>query len=73
MSSSGGPEHHKPTVSPANLLIVRKIGEGASEHDLLDAYPGLTLEGIRAALVYAADTLVVEPGRVKISGPTDEG
>jgi hypothetical protein len=41
-------------------MIVRKIGEGASERDLLDAYPGLTPEGIRAALIYAADFLAHE-------------
>ena len=41
-------------------VIVRKIGEGATERDLLDGYPGLTPEAIRAALVYAAETLAHE-------------
>jgi uncharacterized protein (DUF433 family) len=36
-------------------LIVRKLGEGANEADLLDAYPHLTLEDIHAALLFAAD------------------
>jgi uncharacterized protein (DUF433 family) len=37
-------------------LILRKLGEGATQADLLDAYPGLTLEDIQAAMSYAADT-----------------
>ena len=43
----------KGTRIPVNLIL-RKLGEGASEDDLLDAYPRLTLEDIRAALHYAA-------------------
>jgi uncharacterized protein (DUF433 family) len=38
-------------------LILRKLGEGASECDLLDAYPQLTPEDIHAAMTYAADVL----------------
>lgn len=38
-------------------LIVRKIAEGASEADLLDAYPTLKPEDIRAARAFAADSL----------------
>ena len=34
-------------------LILRKLGEGASEADLLDAYPRLTREDIHAAIRYA--------------------
>lgn len=41
-------------------LIVRKLSEGATEADLLDAYPRLVVEDIRAALAYAADTLAHE-------------
>lgn len=41
-------------------LIIRKLGEGDSERDLLDAYPRLTIEDIRAALTYAADSLAHE-------------
>ncbi len=43
----------KPVVKGTRIpvdLILRKLGEGASEDDLLDAYPRLTLEDIRAAL-----------------------
>ncbi len=38
-------------------LLVRKLSEGATEGDLLDAYPHLTAEDIRGALAYAADTV----------------
>jgi uncharacterized protein (DUF433 family) len=41
-------------------LILRKLGEGATEDDLLDAYPRLTKADIRAALSYAADTIAHE-------------
>lgn len=34
-------------------LIVRKLREGASEADLLDAYPRLTREDIQAAIRHA--------------------
>jgi len=47
----------KPVVKGTRIpvdLILRKLEEGASEDDLLDAYPRLTLEDIRAALHYAA-------------------
>jgi uncharacterized protein (DUF433 family) len=39
---------------------LRKLSEGATEHDLLDAYPRLTAEDIRAAIGYAADMLAHE-------------
>lgn len=38
-------------------LILRKLGEGASEQDLLNAYPHLKSQDIRAAMSYAAETL----------------
>ena len=41
-------------------LILRKLSEGATEADLLDAYPRLTKLDIQAALAYAASTLVHE-------------
>ncbi len=41
-------------------LILRKLGEGATEAELLDAYPRLTREDIRAAITYAADALAHE-------------
>jgi hypothetical protein len=39
-------------AEPVELLL-RKLSEGATENDLLDAYPRLVLEDIRAALEYA--------------------
>ena len=38
-------------------MILRKISEGASEADLLDAYPKLKRKDIQAAIGYAADTV----------------
>ena len=53
----------KPVIRGTRIpveLILRKLSEGASEADLLDAYPRLTPEDIQAALRYAADTLAHE-------------
>jgi len=36
-------------------LILDNLSEGASEAEILAAYPALTLEDIRAALAYAAE------------------
>ena len=41
-------------------LILRKLGEGATEQELLNAYPHLTKVDIQAAVNYAADTLAHE-------------
>jgi len=48
----------KPVIRGTRIpvdLLLRKLGEGAAEGDLLDAYPRLTREDIRAALTYAAE------------------
>jgi uncharacterized protein (DUF433 family) len=53
----------KPVIRGTRItveLIVRKLSEGAKEEDLLDAYPHITVEDIRAALAYAADSLAHE-------------
>ena len=53
----------KPVIRGTRItveLLLRKISEGASEGDLLDAYPRLRREDIRAAIAYAADTLAHE-------------
>ncbi len=50
----------KPVIRGTRIpveLIIRKLGEGATETDLLDAYPRLTRGDIQAALLYAADAL----------------
>jgi uncharacterized protein (DUF433 family) len=41
-------------------LVLRKLAEGASEADILDAYPRLTREDIHAAIRFAADTIARE-------------
>ena len=53
----------KPVVRGTRVpveLLLRKLAEGASFKDLLDAYPRLTDADIRACLVYAADTIAHE-------------
>ena len=53
----------KPVIRGTRItveLILRKLSEGATEEMLLDAYPTLTREGIRAAIAYAADILAHE-------------
>ena len=53
----------KPVVRGTRIaveLILRKLSDGATEADLLDAYPRLTREDIQAAIRYAADTLAHE-------------
>jgi uncharacterized protein (DUF433 family) len=61
----------KPVIRGTRIpveLVLRKLGEGATEADLLDAYPRLTPEDIRAALAYAADTLAHEETLI-LEGP----
>jgi uncharacterized protein (DUF433 family) len=41
-------------------LVLRKLGDGACEADVLDAYPGLTRDDIHAAIRFAADTIAHE-------------
>ncbi len=53
----------KPVIRGTRIpveLLIRKLGEGASEADLLEAYPRLTREDLRAALAYAAAVLANE-------------
>lgn len=53
----------KPVIRGTRItveLILRKLGEGAGEEEILDAYPNLKGEDIRAALAYAAETLARE-------------
>ena len=50
----------KPVIRGTRVtveLILRKLGEGSTELDLLDAYPHLSTEDIRAAIRYAADVV----------------
>jgi uncharacterized protein (DUF433 family) len=53
----------KPTIRGTRItveLVLRKLAEGASERDLLRAYPHLTRDAIHAAMEYAAETLAHE-------------
>jgi uncharacterized protein (DUF433 family) len=61
----------KPVIRGTRVtveLILRKLGEGATENDLLEAYPHLTGDDIRATIRYAAsvvaheDIIAVGPG-----------
>ena len=53
----------KPVIRGTRIpveLLLRKLSEGATERDLLDAYPRLTRADIQAALAYAAASLAHE-------------
>jgi uncharacterized protein (DUF433 family) len=53
----------KPVIRGARIpveSIVRKMSEGADEKALLQAYPTLTSNDVRAALRYAADSIAHE-------------
>jgi uncharacterized protein (DUF433 family) len=48
----------KPCIKGTRItveLILRKLGAGRSFADLLEAYPQLTEDDVRAALAFAAD------------------
>jgi len=50
----------KPVIRSTRIpveLILRKLSEGAAISELLDAYPRLNEEDIRACLAYAADAI----------------
>ena len=50
----------KPVIRGTRIpveVILRKLGEGATEADLLEAYPRLVQTYIQAALSYATDSL----------------
>lgn len=53
----------KPVIRGTHVpveLLLRKLSEGASIADLLDAHPRITTEDISAALDYAADSVAQE-------------
>jgi uncharacterized protein (DUF433 family) len=50
----------KPVIRGTRIpveIVLRKLSEGMTETDLLDAYPRLTRADIQAALAYAAQTV----------------
>ncbi len=63
----------KPVIRGTRItveLILRKLAEGADEAMLLDAHPTLKPGDIRAAILYAADTLAHEQSVVAAADPT---
>ncbi|HLB59056.1 MAG TPA: DUF433 domain-containing protein [Bdellovibrionota bacterium] len=53
----------KPVIKGTRItveLILRKLGEGSSVQDVIQAYPTLTADDVRAALLYAANTIAHE-------------
>lgn len=53
----------KPVIRGTRIpveLLLRKLSEGATTDNLLDAYPRLVADDIKAALQYAAETIAHE-------------
>ena len=53
----------KPVIRNTRIpveLVLRKLAEGATVADLLDAYPRVTEADVRACLAYAADVVAHE-------------
>ncbi len=52
--------HGQPVIRGTRIavsLVLRKLAEGATLPELLDAYPHLSAEDVRAVLAYAADAI----------------
>jgi len=57
----------KPVIRGTRIpveLVVRMVGQGISDEEILAEYPRLTLEDIRAALLFAADSVANEDIRL---------
>jgi uncharacterized protein (DUF433 family) len=53
----------KPVIRGTRItveVLLRKLSEGATETDILQDYPHLTVDDIRAAIRYAADVVAHE-------------
>ena len=53
----------KPVIRNTRIpveLVLRKLAEGATVADLLDAYPRVTEADVRACLAYAADVVAMK-------------
>jgi uncharacterized protein (DUF433 family) len=55
----GGKPRIKGTRIPVDL-IPRYLGDGQSTEDILEAFPGLTVEDVQAAAAFAADVMADE-------------
>lgn len=57
----------KPVIKGTRIpveIVIRKLGQGMTSDELLDAYSNLKKEDIQAALLYAADVLAHEENDV---------
>jgi uncharacterized protein (DUF433 family) len=53
----------KPVIRNTRIpveLLLRKLSEGATVEELLEAYPSITKDDIQACLAYAADAIAHE-------------
>ena len=53
----------KPVIRDTRIpveLLLRKLSEGATVEELLDAYPRITKDHIQACLAYSADAIAQE-------------
>ena len=53
----------KPVIKGTRIsveLILKKLAEGLSDKELMEAYPSLTREDINAVLAYSADVIARE-------------
>lgn len=53
----------KPIIKGTRIsveLVIRKLGDGYSISEILENYPHLTTEQVKAALQYAADVIAFE-------------
>ncbi len=65
----------KPVIRGTRItveLILRKLAAGASEGDLLEDYPRLTTEDIRAAVAYGAASVAHEDVVLLPGAPTKD-
>ena len=63
----------KPVIRGTRIpveLILHKLGEGATEADLLDAYPRLTRDDLLAVFAYAASVVAHEETVLTVSANT---
>ncbi len=53
----------KPAIKGTRIsveLILKKMAEGISNEELMEAYPSLTRKDINAVLAYSADVIALE-------------
>ena len=60
IESNAGVMLGKPVIKGTRLtvaLILKKLSEGATQQELLTAYPALSIAAINAVLAYASDVI----------------